>query len=340
LTTSVAFSGILLAAVAAPAAAQPKAPVTEQTKDSARNSYRAGELKFKEGNYSLALEYYMQAEAILPVWATKYKIAVCNDRLNRPAEAVKWYQAFLDANPPDKVAADITDARARIAVLGKAVATSTGSVQILVNPPNAPNLTASVDGGPPQAFTGSLTLSPGRHRVVVTAAGYGPATSDVDVTAGGAARVNVQLAPVAGGGQTGGGQTGGGQTGGGQTGGGQTGGGGTGEMVKRSNVPSYVLFGVTGVGAVLGGVFGAMALSSKNAFNSHPRGDNSDASAAQTNAHISTASFVVAGVAGVVGIILIATNKPHPATTGQPVPASKRAFVTPYAGPIGAGVAF
>jgi hypothetical protein len=320
-TTGVVFTGILLAAAPGPAGAQPRAPVSEATKDAARNSYRAAELKFKEGNYGLALEYYMQAESILPVYATKYKIAVCNDRLNRAVEAMRWYQAFLDASPPEKVAADVADARARIVALGK---TATGSFRLLVNPPNAPRLSASIDGGPPQSVASVLSAGPGRHRVVVQADGYGPTAVDVDVTPGAMLNVNVALAPAGAVVQPGPGP-----------------GPGQVVMVQRSNVPAYVLFGVTGVGVILGGVFGGMALSSKSAFNSHPRGDTSDANNEQTYAQVSDASFGVAIAAGVTGLILLLTNKPHAVAVGaagEPAAPQNRAFLTPYAGPTGGGL--
>ena len=93
-TTAVVFSGLLALAGAAPALAQPGGVVTDAVKNDARNNYRAAELKLKEGNFALALQYYTAAENILPVPNTKYKIGLCNDRLGNSAEAVRWYQAL------------------------------------------------------------------------------------------------------------------------------------------------------------------------------------------------------------------------------------------------------
>jgi hypothetical protein len=306
------FSGVLALTSAAPAFAQP-APVSEATKDAARNSYRAAEMKLKEGNYALALQYYSQAESILPVPATKYKIALCHDRLGHAADALKWYQAFLDSGPPPKMADFVTDARARILALGQSVV---GQIRVAVTPYNAPRLSVSVDGGPPQSVATALRASPGRHRLVVQADGFNPTVIDVDVTPGGVRDVPVQLVPgaVA-----------------------QVPVGPQPVRTRRSNVPSYVLFGVTGVGAILGGVFGGLALGAKSSFNKHPFGDTTDANNEQTYARVSDASFGVAIVAGVTGLVLILTNRPQP-VAGSVSPLGHRAFVTPYAGPNGGGL--
>lgn len=313
-TAAVVFSGVLAATVAAPALAQPTGPVSEGTKDAARNNYRAAEMKFKEGNYTLALQYYTAAENILPVPATKYKIAVCNDRLGNTAEAVRWYQAFLAANPPAKMANEINDAQARVSALARAG----GRIRVLASPANAPGLSVSIDGGPPQPAGAPLNTTVGRHRVVIQAQGYNAMAVEIDVGPGEMRDVPISLTPGGGAVPVGPG-------------------GGDVVMVRRSNVPAYVLFGVAGAGVVLGGVFGGLALKAKGSFNDHPRGNTSDADAAERNAKIADASFGVGIAAAVVGVVLIATNRPRPVAAGSAEPLSRRAFFTPYAGPTGAG---
>ncbi len=303
-------SGLLAVVGPAPALAQPRGPVTEATKDMARNHYRAGETKFKEGNYQLALQYYTAAENILPVPTTKYKIAVCNDKLGNTAEAVRWYQTFLDSNPPDKMAESIADARARIAALR---VRAQSSIQLVIMPANAPGLSVSIDGGPPQNVASVLTTPPGRHRVIVRGPGFNPAVVDLDVAPGEAKQISINLNNVGGGGP----------------GPGPT----PGPTTQRSNIPAFVLIGVGGASIIVGAAFGGLALQSRSAFNSHPRGDTTDADNEQLRARVSDGTLFGGIGLAAVGVVLLLTNPPRPAQQG-----SIRPLITPYAGPGGAGL--
>src|SRR5580700_7243478 len=128
------ISSILAIGAAAPASAQPAGPVTQAEKDAARRNYRTAEQKLIEGNYAAALPYFEQAEAIVPIPATKYKIALCHDRLGHVGEAVHWYQVFLDASPPGTMADAIVEAQARLAALRRA---TTGQIRVSVTPADA-----------------------------------------------------------------------------------------------------------------------------------------------------------------------------------------------------------
>jgi hypothetical protein len=331
-TAAVLVSGVLALGSAAPAFAQPVAPVTQAVKDQARRNYKTAEAKFSDGNYAIALGYYEQAEATVPVPATKYKIAVCHDKLGQTKEALRWYQAFLDASPPVKMAAAVADATARIAALRGAG--PAGVVRIAVAPANAPRMSFSIDGGPMQPGAPSVSLPPGHHRIVVQADGFAPAATELDLASAETKDVRIALGPALAPAPA------------------PTPGvvvvapPPTGVAVvpgpqplpyepppqrRRSNVPAYVMFGLTGVSVIVEAAFGAMALTDKSNFNAHPTSSGADKT--QRDGLISDVALGAAVAFAVTGVVLLVTNRaPAPQTTG-----AVHGFFTPYAAPTGAG---
>ena len=337
-TTAAVIAGLLALGGSAPAFAQGGAP-SATTKEAARQIYRDAMTKFDKGDYAGAVVLFEQAEAAIPIHQTKFKIAVCRDRLGQTAEAIRWYQTFLDSQPPEKLAESVNEARARLAVLrakagpGPAVvavpAQGVGQVRIAVTPAVSPGaLSYAIDGGPPQVAAPAVNLPAGHHRIVVQAQGYGPVAAELDLGAGQVRDVAVKLVPA-------------GPVQGGigvvvQGPGGAPGG----DVVvrQRSNVPAYVLMGVGAAGLIVGTAFGALALKDKSTFNcttgcaagAGPTTPNADKD--HRDALISDVTLFPGAVLAAAGVVLLAVNLGSPART-----ASAPAFITPYAGPTGAG---
>ena len=107
--------------------------------------------------------------------------------------------------------------------------------------------------------------------------------------------------------------------------------------------------GLAGAGAVVGTVFGVMALKSKSDFNKSPTTDNADKT--DRNALISDMSFAVAITFGVTGAVLLlsrgeaAPERAAPPPPGAPAKnenalkktAMPRGFIAPWGGPNGGG---
>jgi hypothetical protein len=356
-------AGVCALGHSAPALAQPKPPkaaaakeakpLTEaQKKALAKKSYKDGEAKFKDGKYQEALEQYKIADDVLPVPQTKYKMAVCQDKLGHVVDAVAGYQTFLDSSPnPEKLADSIADAKSRMDALMK----TPGKVRVAVTPADAPKLTITLDAGQPQA-AGSLpvenvapksanpdappaapvarrtiVMPPGHHKLAISADGFDQGATEFDLPFAGTKDLDVTLnkaappmppPPVA---------------------------AATDTPpppppppppAPRSNVPAYVTLGLAGAGVVVGTAFGVLALQSKSKFNTTPTTDNADTT--DRNALISDMSFAVALTFGVTGLVLLLSNDTaaEPAKTGQVQKTKKsplRGFVTPYAGPNGGG---
>ena len=354
--------------------AAPKVLTEKQKKEAARKAYKDGEAKFKDGNYAAALELYRTADDMLPIAATKYKIAVSRDKLGLIVEAAGSYQVFLDSSPdPVKMADSVADARSRLDALKK----TPGKVRVATEPMSLPGLAFAIDNGPampavslpsemmappsappigsppspnaappppsgPAVKVSSLTMPPGHHRITATATGYDPGAAEFDLSFAESRDIKVSLSP-------------------------------TPPppppppppvMVAqepvapppppppppRSNAPAYVTLGLAGAGVVVGGIFGGLALSAKSDFNKaaamKPSKANSDmADKVDRNALISDMSFAVALTFGVTGAVLLLSNdtpQESPKAAAAHHPAKKtaiRGFVTPYFSPTGGGAA-
>jgi hypothetical protein len=193
--------------------------------------------------------------------------------------------------------------------------------------PTTARVLVSVDGGAPQVVSGQMGLPPGHHQLSFQADGFDPFVTTLDVGPSDSKEIRFALQPR------------------------RTAGPAvvavvpppaTGPAIvvamppstppphRRSNVPSYVLFGATGVGIIVGTAFGVIALQNKSTFNSNPT--TSEADTTHTHALISDVSFAIAGALGVTGIVLLVTNLPS-----RQQDSVARTFFTPYAGPTGAG---
>ncbi|HEY3493434.1 MAG TPA: hypothetical protein VGK73_02060, partial [Polyangiaceae bacterium] len=205
------------AAKPAPAAKPP----TKKERDAARKSYGEGEKAFAAGNFAVAQSSFQKANEAIPSPHADYWIAKSIDAQNKTEEAIIAYQTFLD-NPNAAKAGDakVQEAKSRIEALK---ATLVAEVVIETTPSNA---SVSVDGAPqsgaapatgtepaapgtapapatpagpggPESAPGApvtLKLTPGKHRVTVSAPGYLPKDLDLDVKGGDKLKHTVALA--------------------------------------------------------------------------------------------------------------------------------------------------
>lgn len=317
--------------------ATPKPPTDAQKKEQAKKAFKDAEAKFKDSKWEEAFNAYKTADDLVPAPATKYKMAVCQDKLGKVVEAVAGYQAFLSSSPDDKKFKDaIADSNARITELKK----TPGKLRISVTPPDAPKLAIAIDDKPPQGaqiIGPEVQLPPGHHKIAVTADTFDPFATELDLSFAEVKDVKVALnatpppppPPVA---------------------------------VEppppppppapppppppppRSKVPAYIALGGAGAGVIVGTIFGISAVASKSSFGDSHSADDADKT--DRNALISDIGFAAALTLGVTGAVLLLSNDdaPAPAKSGALVPTkpakkpAARGFITPYGGPNGGGV--
>lgn len=329
-------------------AAEPKKNLADaKKKDEAKKAFGEGKTRFDKGEYENAHSCFKLADAYVPGAQPKYRIAASLDKLGKVQEAVAAYDAFLafvGPAPDDKFKEIVADAKTRTAAL-KA---TPSKVKVAIAPAGLPNTKITVDGAP-QAGT-ELTLAPGKRTIVVSADGYDASTQVVEIGFAETRDVSVTLtqkapepvatvAPTATAAPT--------AT---VVASAPTSAPTTGPVApagEKSNIPAYVTLGLAGAGAVVGGIFGGLALASKDEFDKNPTVEKADET--DRNALIADMSFAVALTFGVTGAVLLltdtgATTTAPPAKTGagpqKPKKASlPRGFIAPYAGPTGGGAA-
>lgn len=327
------LSGLLATSAMAPYAfAQPAASAdagknmtAKQKKDEARKHYGAGMAKLEAKDYAGALAEFQAANALIPSPQAQEKIALSYDGMNDVANAIAAYEKFIEmAKDKPKLANDAETARKRIEALKQAPVT----VKVTSDPGSA---SVEVDGEAQMGATPlEIKLTPGTHKVKVSAPGYESIEREVEVKAGESMDpMSFTLAkseetaapppppPVAPPPE--------------QPPAADT---GTGE---RSNLPAYITLGVAGASAVVGTIFGIKALGDKSDFDDNPTSDKADD--AERNALVSDMAFGVAVTLGVTGTVLLLSNGSDSAQAAKDARTKKTMQLTPFVGPTGGGAA-
>ncbi|MEI9936408.1 MAG: PEGA domain-containing protein [Pseudomonadota bacterium] len=274
---------------AAPAVKAPPAP-DKKTKDAARKAYGEGEKAYAAGDFSAAFVGYSKANELIPSAHAAYWASKSLDQGGKTDEAIKGYEALLADPGSSKIGEDkLADAHARLATLKAGLV---GQVTVSTAAPGAVLL---VDGAPqPGPLPAVLQLSPGPHKLTLTAEGYDAKEVDLQVQAGTQVQQSIEMMPhaapppppppVA-------------------------------EVAaapppppaeKHSKVPAYVTLGIAAGGAIVGTVFGIKALSAKSDFDSNPTTQHADDT--ERNALIADMAFGVALTLGVTGIVLLTSD--------------------------------
>ncbi len=323
LTTMGAFSGVALAgdapapkaAADKPAAAKPAAKPDKKTADAARKAFADGQKAYGAGNYADAQTSFQKANDLIPSPQAAYWIAKCIDGLNKTEEAIAAYEKLLADPDVSKIGEEKSaDAKTRLDALK---AMMVGEVAVETNPMLA---SIAVDGViQPGEAPLTLKLTPGKHKITVSAKGYQPKDVELDVKGGDKLKQTVALVkeeppPVV-----------------------------AAAVVapppeqqpppkpkeERSMVPAYVTLGIAGAGAIVGTIFGIKALSAKEDFNKTPTTELADD--AERNALICDMAFGVAITLGVTGVVLL-TSDDEPAAAQKQAPKAATLELAPYIG--------
>jgi len=303
--------------------AKPGKPDEEPKRAEARKKYAEGETKFQAGDYDAAYAAYKAANDAVPASQALYKMALCLDKLDKSNEAVTAYGAFLASNPPPAMEAKVTEAQGRVADLKK-------KVPIIVKVASDPAGASVYLDGVVQMGTTPMEVkaTPGKHKVRVTSPGYDAFEKDLDLEPGASdttidavlpknipiaeappapppppksAEKPPELPPE-----------------------------------RRSNVAAYVVLGVAGAGAIVGGIFGVKALQEKSDFDGGEK-TTAKADSVEKNALIADMALGAALTLGVTGTVLLLTNS---GSESAARPASPTAFqIAPLLSPHRAGAA-
>ncbi len=360
------------AAISTAALAQPADPPKDPKKAEAMAAFEEGNKKFEAGDFAGAYLSFKKADDVVPGAVPKFRMAEALDRAGDGPGAQKAYQAFLDSKPPkDKHKERIEAAKTRIDVIKKTppkffraeVLERNGDIQGAVgayqeyldsNPPKdkqkehidtatshiaalkatpadvkvtvTPATAALAVDGVPQA-TNPLKVPPGKHVVSAKADGFVDGTADVEAGPGDKKEITITLsakaAPIAATPPSSGPPP-------------------TKPPAekaeppkKASKVPAAITLSLAGAGAIVGAVFGGLALKSKSDFNATPTQDLYDQT--ERDALIADMSFGVAITFGVTGVVLLVTSSNEDSADKEKKAQGPKFFGAPWASPHGGG---
>ncbi len=294
----------------------PAKPLSEkEKKEEAKKAFLAGQAKFDGGDFKGAYDDFKRADDLIPGARPKYKMALCLDRSNDVSGAVAGYQSFLDANaaaPDEALKPKVEEVNKRITELKATPA----DVTVTVTPATAK---LSVDGveqaGP------VLKVPPGKHTIGATAPDFLESKTDIEVNYAEKKEITISLAEKP-------------------------------KVVtpdppkpvepkdppkKGSKIPAIITLSLAGAGAVVGAVFGGLALKSKGEYEDTPTQDLYDETT--RNALISDMSFGVAITFGVTGVVLLVTSSSSSKDEKAEEKKAKgpKVWAAPWASPTGAG---
>jgi hypothetical protein len=222
------------------------------------------------------------------------------------------------------------------------------SVTVSVEGPTNPQVTIDGQAVPAAALGLKRPVDPGSHKVTATADGFKPADTTFSVAEGGsaAATLKMEKAPP--------GEAGAAVVAGPTPGQGTSPtepGADTGSKGSMNKTLALVAFGVGGAGLVVGAITGVIALGKASdlkdkcdANKNCPTTAQSDVDSYKSVGTISTIGFIVAGVGGVAGVVLLLTapkdNGAAAATNYKTVPVKRDGglSMTPYFGGTSAGL--
>lgn len=315
----------------------------------ARQLGQQAQAAFDAGNFVESEKLWAAAAKLYSVAPTlTLGLARTQAKLGHVVAAQESYNKIIrewgnNPNPPPAFKDALEAAKNEVGAVSAKVA----SVTLTVEGPANPVVTIDGQTVPVAALGLKRPVDPGSHKVSATAEGYNAADTTFAVAEGGTAAATLKMekappgaTPVAAGGGMSSPTEPGADTGGSK-----------GSMNKTL---ALVAFGVGGAGLVVGGITGLLALGKSGDLkdkcgadkNACPADSQSDIDSYKSMGTISTIGFIVAGVGGATGLVLLLTA-PSGSASGSaagsrfatvPVKRENGLSMTPYFGGTSAGV--
>lgn len=299
------FAAVLLFSIvpATGAHAQPKS-VSDEARELARDGWKALDAE----NYRDALDKVVKAEALYHAPTHLLLMGNAQVGLGKLADALATFERLAAEPLPAAAPPAFKEAQETGRKRMKELLARVPSLLIVVESAEAAAAVVTVDGQKVDFASGvAVRFDPGERTIAVTADGFVPVSKKVTLPEkGGVVRVPVALEKVRAPGSPSADPT--------ASPSGSASAGPGGEPVITSRVPAYVTFGVAGASLVVGAITGGLSLSQTSELKLRCP-DNRCASAeraaydqAFTLAHVSTATFLLGGVAAAAGVVLLVVD--------------------------------
>jgi Tfp pilus assembly protein PilF len=179
----------MVLALATPAVAAPKKNQQTAEQKEADRHFKSGVALYKEAKYSEALAEFERAYEIAPHPLVLYNIATCHRELSRYAEAVKYYERFLNEGKDKVPPARLKEAKSELDAVLARIARVTIKIE---GGEGAKVILDGVELGT-MPLDAPLVVPPGEHRLVLRAEGKQDAERSVRVASGDEVEVTLKL---------------------------------------------------------------------------------------------------------------------------------------------------
>lgn len=169
--------------------AQPVSGPSAADRAEARQHFQNGVGAYGHQDYAAALEEFQNAYRLAPHPSVLVNMANCYVGLQRPAEALVYFERYLNESPNltpaqrTAVEHQMSDLHARV-----------GDVRVNITPSDAPGLAVTLDGQV-VSLARPARILPGHYVVQAVAEGMETARQEIDVVAGGVIEVSLRLQP-------------------------------------------------------------------------------------------------------------------------------------------------
>jgi tetratricopeptide (TPR) repeat protein len=158
----------------------------------ARDAFLKGQQLYSAGKYKEALAKFEESFSAKPHPATIFNMARCQDQLGELVTAMTSYKEYLRQSPQatdaDEVATAVSSIEARLQKRG------VQHLLVWVDPPMAK---VTVDGKELTGAPASAAITPGTHKVVITAAGFDQYERAFAMSAARSMELTISLRPSA-----------------------------------------------------------------------------------------------------------------------------------------------
>jgi hypothetical protein len=301
-------AAVCIATLAVSASAQPKSP-TDEARELARQGFAALDAE----NYKEALAKGAQAEALYHAAVHLLLVGQAQAGLGKLADALTTFEKLAAEPLGDAAPKVFKEAQENGRKRMRELLARVPSLLVAVENADGP-ATVTVDGQKVDFSNGvAVRMDPGDHTIEVTAAGANPVKQTVKLPEkGGVVRVPIVLnKPNAAGTGSASASVSAAPSVTSTASAAPTTTATAGPDPGMSRTPAYIAFGAAGAGIIVGAITGGLSLSMTSALkkscpdNSCPQSEQGSIDSANTMANVSTATFVIGGVAAAAGVVLM-----------------------------------
>ena len=157
--------------------------------DEADLQFQLGAARYRDGDYTGALEHFLASNRLVPNRNVSFNIARSFEKLKQYPAAFRYYARALEGET------DI-QAKGRVEAALELIKPNVAVLNIVTNPPGATVYIDRRDLGPRGTSPRLLGLAPGKYKVIVELANYMPAeSSEIDAPLAEVTKVELTLTP-------------------------------------------------------------------------------------------------------------------------------------------------